>query len=303
MSSDSESDEDATPAEYNLASPPSLLVAGLRLGAPICLVPSTIEPLDDSGRGIFTGSLYGAHAEDVVRGGEKGRVAIKRVEDGRARVPRNVLPLLNAYLIPRLSPAGSDAFLLFSPLYPSTLATLLSFPRFIFTSPDFSLVAHSLAWQMLSGVAHLHSLSPPIAHRDISPANFALARDGRVVLIDFGISIESGDEPPGAMHFEVGTGPYRAPELLFTARTYDPPALDLWALGATLAELFRPIVAPPPPTDDSDSDPEDADEGRWVEREMRALDRSPSPLPPERATLFVGTASDFALIGSIFKPH
>ena len=35
--------------------------------------------------------------------------------------------------------------------------------------------------------------------------------------------------------------PYRAPELLFGARDYDPLAVDLWCLGATLAEFFTSL--------------------------------------------------------------
>lgn len=35
--------------------------------------------------------------------------------------------------------------------------------------------------------------------------------------------------------------PYRTPELLFGEQSYDPPALDLWAVGATLAEFFTPL--------------------------------------------------------------
>lgn len=35
--------------------------------------------------------------------------------------------------------------------------------------------------------------------------------------------------------------PYRAPETIFGARDYDPYALDLWSLGATLSELFTPL--------------------------------------------------------------
>lgn len=39
------------------------------------------------------------------------------------------------------------------------------------------------------------------------------------------------------------TRPYRAPELLFSPKTYDAAAADLWAAGATLAEFYRPLRA------------------------------------------------------------
>ena len=40
--------------------------------------------------------------------------------------------------------------------------------------------------QLLPAVAHLHRRA--IVHRDIKPANVLLARDGRVLLADFGVS-------------------------------------------------------------------------------------------------------------------
>jgi serine/threonine protein kinase len=54
--------------------------------------------------------------------------------------------------------------------------------------------------------------------------------------------------PPSSRHatpLNPSHRPYRAPELLFLPRTYDPFALDLWSAGCVLAELFiRPAGAP-----------------------------------------------------------
>ncbi|GAA5824387.1 hypothetical protein JCM3770_004586, partial [Rhodotorula araucariae] len=119
-----------------------------------------------------------------------------------------------------------------------------------------------------------------------------LSAGGRVVLIDFGIAGERGDEQPGAMHFEVGTGSYRAPELLFGSRAYSPIALDLWAMGATLAALFRPLAFPREPSPASDDS---------FERAYRQ--HATPPLPPtlQRVPLFDGGASDFVLAASVFR--
>ena len=68
--------------------------------------------------------------------------------------------------------------------------------------PNFSQISHSLATQMLDAVTYLHERG--IAHCDIAPSNFVLARSGRVVLFDFGISVEQGDEKAGEMHLEIG---------------------------------------------------------------------------------------------------
>jgi serine/threonine protein kinase len=69
---------------------------------------------------------------------------------------------------------------------------------------DFDILSHSLARQMIQAVSYVHSEG--IAHRDIGPNNFCLSRDGLLVLIDFGIAIRQGDEKPGEMYFQVGTG-------------------------------------------------------------------------------------------------
>jgi serine/threonine protein kinase len=119
------------------------------------------------------------------------------------------LPLLNAYLTPPSNSAPIALFTLFTPLYPLPLPALVSIPAFTpATAPSpshFNLIAHSLAHQLISAVAYLHSRDPPVAHRDIGPNNVVLGREGRLVLIDFGISLEVGEEKEGGMHFEIGT--------------------------------------------------------------------------------------------------
>jgi serine/threonine protein kinase len=90
--------------------------------------------------------------------------------------------------------------------------------------------------------------------------------------------------------------PYRPPELIFAAKTYNPLALDLWALGATLAEFFTPIESPEKPSP-RPSPPSDS--GHWG-YEM-SDDEEELHSAPRRQTLFDGSRTDFALAGSIFK--
>ncbi|KAI5481642.1 arylamine N-acetyltransferase [Pseudohyphozyma bogoriensis] len=310
--------------EYNLPSPPTLFVPGLLRGSPINLDPATLRLLPGGGRSVFVGNIFNESAERDVRGGEKGVVAVKVVDDGRFRVPRNarreatllgkmdhvnVLSLFNAYLEPATPPSSFGRILIFTPYYPLPLLSLLNNPAFVPSPPStstpvaadrFSSVAHALAFQMILAVAYIHSQG--IAHRDVGPNNFVVGRSGVLVLIDFGISIESAeerdDEPPGRMHFEVGTGPYRAPELLFGSRDYDPFAIDLWALGATIAGLFRPFepLETSHPPSDSGSDAGSDAGSYWEEEREGDVAKQPT-----RQTLFKTSPSEFALIGSIFK--
>jgi hypothetical protein len=72
-----------------------------------------------------------------------------------------------------------------------------------------------------------------ILHRDVKPGNVLLARDGRVVLTDFGLATFDGGESaltlPGLVF---GSVRFVAPER--ARHGTSSPETDLWALGATL---------------------------------------------------------------------
>ena len=127
--------------------------------------------------------------------------------------------------------------------------------------------------QLFEGVAHCHDKCH-VAHRDLKPANCLLfcdtaRRSGwRLKLADFGISKHMGPVSglgtacAAAHTFDIGTGPYQAPELcgvryfggkysasehstdavavLLSTRPaagYDPIAADLWALACVSYEV------------------------------------------------------------------
>lgn len=88
---------------------------------------------------------------------------------------------------------------------------------------------------------------------------------------------------------------YRAPELIFASRDYDPFAIDLWALGCTIADLFRPLALPVAPSPDSE-----AEEDPFVRAYRQYATPEPEP-SPRRETLFDAGMSDFVLAASIFR--
>jgi hypothetical protein len=82
-----------------------------------------------------------------------------------------------------------------------------------------------------------------VLHRDVKPSNVLIAKDGRVVLTDFGLASteepaegpdESGDDTARAAETGSVLG---APEYIAPERAHDgtsSPRADLWSLGATL---------------------------------------------------------------------
>ncbi|MEE4490929.1 serine/threonine-protein kinase [Streptomyces sp. BE230] len=90
--------------------------------------------------------------------------------------------------------------------------------------------AARIGLHVLGALRAAHSAG--VLHRDVKPGNVLLARDGRVLLTDFGIAAIEGDSTITRTGELVGSIDYLAPERV---RGGDPgPASDLWSLGATL---------------------------------------------------------------------
>ncbi|WP_405613468.1 serine/threonine-protein kinase [Streptomyces sp. NBC_01508] len=90
--------------------------------------------------------------------------------------------------------------------------------------------AARIGLQVLGALRAAHAAG--VLHRDVKPGNVLLARDGGVLLTDFGIAAIEGDSTITRTGEIVGSIDYLAPERV---RGNDPgPASDLWSLGATL---------------------------------------------------------------------
>jgi serine/threonine-protein kinase len=113
-------------------------------------------------------------------------------------------------------------------------------------------VAAWIAARILEGLDYAHHKGEGVIHRDLSPRNVMLSRDGEVKLVDFGIAVTLG--APGEGHdvqaAPAGSFPYMSPEQVrrepLTGQT------DLFSVGVLMWEMLvgRRLFARP----DADAD-------------------------------------------------
>ncbi|KAI5963842.1 hypothetical protein KGF57_001217 [Candida theae] len=99
-------------------------------------------------------------------------------------------------------------------------------------------------YQMLCGLKYIHSAD--VIHRDLKPGNILVTTQGTLKICDFGLA--RGINPKffknrtATITNYVATRWYRAPELILSTKNYSK-AVDVWAMGCILGELFgrRPL--------------------------------------------------------------
>ncbi|PLW37731.1 hypothetical protein PCASD_11273 [Puccinia coronata f. sp. avenae] len=224
----------------------------------------------------------------------------------------NIVPLLAHW-----EPPAHANYCLFLPLYPLSVWDLLNAQKEPFHpcsyGGGFEVLVRRIVRGIAAGLGYLHGRT--LAHRDINPSNVALTDRGSPVLIDFGTVWPGHPSPESAsLEFELGTMPYRAPELLFGSRSYSPFALDIWAFGTLIAEFYMPMErtedppsSPSPSPHPTPSAPDDACPGTAIDwysfggADFTALSPAAPTGPLLRKSLFEGACGDIGLVGSIFK--
>ena len=97
------------------------------------------------------------------------------------------------------------------------------------------IAVQEIAVQVLKILLYLHSLQPPIIHRDIKPQNIIVREENRVFLVDFGAVQAIYPNQNSFNSTFVGTLGYTAPEQ-FYGQVF--PGSDLYSLGCSLLFLL-----------------------------------------------------------------
>ena len=209
------------------------------------------------------------------------------------------------------------------PLYPIQLTDVLNSPHFqpancslsdvtnedipwirLLGSHTFASLVSTCFQQLMQAIAYLHREG--IAHRDIKPSNVLFSTDGMLKLIDLGVAWEVNmrEIPPYGFHTsdgcsdrayisDVGSGAFRAPELLFAPKNgYDAFKADIWSLGTVMAGFFTVLLEEETPS---------MDYMPWECELFPSRPMRPQSRIYHRSTLFDSSSGDITLACDIFK--
>jgi hypothetical protein len=105
-----------------------------------------------------------------------------------------------------------------------------------------------IAARILEGLDYAHRKGEGVIHRDLSPRNVMLSRDGEVKLVDFGIAVPLGAADDGdAQSAPTGSFPYMSPEQV--RREPLSGQTDLFSVGVLFWEMLagKRLFARPDP--------------------------------------------------------
>ncbi|KZV96565.1 kinase-like protein [Exidia glandulosa HHB12029] len=117
---------------------------------------------------------------------------------------------------------------------------LRNYVKELLPGPEAMAQKYSLLEQIISGLDHLHSQSPPIVHGDLKGDNILLSADGIPKICDFGLSkiIEVTTETSTRVR---GTCRWMAPELLLEEKPVSAPG-DIWAHACVIVEVLTGLL-------------------------------------------------------------
>lgn len=149
-----------------------------------------------------------------------------------------------------VDPAGA-AYLVMEYVEGASLRALIRAASRLKEKPDARLVSRVFS-QVAEALAAVHAAVEPstghaldLVHRDVSPENVLLSRQGAVKLADFGIARAMNEVSTTSPEVMRGKLRYMAPEQITGAPL--SPAIDVWALGVSLYESL--VLARPFPED------------------------------------------------------
>lgn len=167
-------------------------------------------------------------------GDENLRAAFEREAKILARVRHPVLPKVSDHF-----GEGEEQYLVMEHISGDDLSKRLEIAQKPFP------ISWVMFWadQLLDALSYLHAHEPPIIHRDIKPQNLKLTDENHIILLDFGLSkntgnvAQSGDSSGSTAGSIVGYTPHYAPmEQIRGIGT--SPRSDLYSLSATLYQLM-----------------------------------------------------------------
>ncbi len=97
-------------------------------------------------------------------------------------------------------------------------------------------MAAYVAGELLKGLDYAHRKADGIIHRDLSPRNVLVSRDGEVKLVDFGLAIAVGSARRVGSGRPAGSFPYMSPEQV-RQESLDARS-DLFSAGVLLWEML-----------------------------------------------------------------
>jgi len=97
-------------------------------------------------------------------------------------------------------------------------------------------MAAFVAGELLKGLDYAHRKTDSVIHRDLSPRNVLVSRDGEVKLVDFGLAVVAGSAMRGRAGRPAGSFPYMSPEQV-RQEPLDGRS-DLFSAGVLLWEML-----------------------------------------------------------------